>query len=95
MTPRQKAFALAEKLGATIEDASGPTCLHFNIDAPHAMTWKGDPGLHCLVATQERGFDTRGMWRDALDRMSDGVEPCEAGDKCDVCHDTDQGYGNE
>jgi hypothetical protein len=89
MTPRQKVFALAEKLGATIEDAGGPTWLHFNIDAPHGMTWKGDTGLHCLVAGQARGFDTRDMWRDALDRMSHGIEPCEAGDECDFCHDTD------
>lgn len=77
---RQKAQALAKKLGATI-DSDGK---EVNVEAPAGHTW-GNSDLHELV-NSPWGLQTKGdVWREAFERMQAGVKPCQNRPNCEWC----------
>lgn len=88
MSYAQQVKNLAKSLGAVIENGSGGGVWQYNIDAPQGYTWCSDHGLHSIVAWCYKGDRkwTEEMWKDALDRMEYGIEPCETKD-CEFCSD--------
>ncbi len=81
----------AKKYGATLDDQSvtggGRKLRQFTVDAPTGKVWACD-GIHGIFLTWYDGEDD-GHWRDevirdALERMSRGLDDCEDPD-CDVC----------
>lgn len=72
------------ELGGSFEEPHPPfydgQSYDMNVDAPVGQVWAGDD-LHCFVAL---GHTKPELWKDALDRMSMGVEPCTI-KECDTC----------
>ena len=74
MSTKQRVYALAKKLGATIEyDTEEP---HVYADAPALFCWSCDPGLHGLVGVPEDDETMADVWKDVLGRMNYGIEKC-------------------
>jgi hypothetical protein len=84
MTNRQKALALANELGATIDTlpSSRPRAgrgehdqrdFEVTVEAPNGCHWAD--GVHELVITAETASEG---WRQAIERMNAGVETCSA-----------------
>jgi hypothetical protein len=84
MTTKQQVLALVAELGGEIEIRKGDGPFEIIIDAPDGKLWASD-GLHCLVHSQWDDQPTIELWRDALERVRAGLEPCED-DECDYCH---------
>lgn len=86
MSTKAKAMAVAQRYGATVVDQSGVQEHYYCFDAPRGYIWKSD-GIHILVASQYRGpWGTASMWKDIIDRMEYGIEPCLDKD-CEFCND--------
>lgn len=76
MTSKQKVLKLAEELGAEVESGGEGSSFEITVDAPDGFHWKGD-GLHQLVESIWDNEKPESLWRDALERMQDGLEPCD------------------
>lgn len=74
MTKKQDVFALAEKIGATIEIETTEMSFIVRVEAPEGRHW--DSEIHEIVECQNRGFSTNYTWKCVLDRMECGTEPC-------------------
>jgi hypothetical protein len=85
----------AKKLGAYVEDSG----FDYQVGAPPGKVWSCSGDIHWLVVTWEDEGDPDEIARnkeeairDAIDRMSAGVEDCQIPD-CDVCHGEDESDG--
>jgi len=74
MTAKQEVFAMAEMIGANVEAGRDNTGFNIRVEAPKDNHW--DEGVHEIVAFQFSGFKTNELWREVLERMQEGTEPC-------------------
>lgn len=75
MTTQQKVNDLAAKLGATVEVRNETRHYEVLVQAPRGFHWA--EGIHELVASTTRGpWGYEDLWKDTLDRMAQGTEPC-------------------
>jgi len=79
MTAKQKVLKLAKELGAEVDYYGSGVHFEVTVDAPEGFHWA------CDVITQIVGSiwdeDTPAMiWKDVLERMEYGLEPCD--DEC-------------
>ena len=88
MTPKQRAQAVAKRLGATIEvnDPWSQDVMDVEAMAPDGFRWAGEE-IHGFVATAARG-GTGAAWTDLAERMeAAGLEPCPADCECKEAED--------
>jgi len=78
-TYRQRVHKLASEIGASVEIDKTDYNFCVRVEAPINNHW--DDGLHEIVESQNAGFNTSELWKDVLERMSEGVEPCN--DECE------------
>jgi len=74
ITAKQEVLELAKALGAEVEINKTYTSFEVLVMAPKNHHW--DEGVHELVESQYNGFDTRSLWKSALERMQEGIERC-------------------
>lgn len=89
MTPKQKVMALAKKLGATVEHEGDKKrgMFEVTVEAPPGHHWV-DEQVHELVCNRPwhvTGSPTTKVWEAILERMEDGIEPCN--DNCEWWED--------
>lgn len=82
MSNKQRVYALAAKLGATVEyDMTEP---HVYVDAPAGYCWSCDPGLHGIVGVPWDDETMADVWKDVLERVRFGIEKCNCGQCPDI-----------
>lgn len=77
---KNKAYRLAEELGATIvvnrvDDIEA--------EAPDGRCWGSDPWVHVLVASRWDDEPLSEVWKDLAQRMEHGVIECD----CQACRE--------
>lgn len=77
----------AKRHGATVHNNSGPRQYSYGLEAPKGTVWKSE-GLHEYIVWWYKGDPE---WKhapicDAIDRMSQGVEPCPDLESCEWCN---------
>jgi hypothetical protein len=75
---RKQVVARAARYGATVQEGEGIVF----VDAPTRQLWEAN-GCHVLAAAWEPG-EKPSAWRDLLERMDYGLEPCQD-EACDTC----------
>jgi hypothetical protein len=75
---RKQVMVRAARYGATVEESRGM----IYVDAPARQVWEAN-GCHVLAAAYEEG-EKQHAWRDLLERMDYGLEPCQDAE-CDTC----------
>lgn len=73
---RQNVIRIANRLQADVIIDDCWEELDVEIIAPAWHHWRCD-GVHALVGHQNDGEPRSAVWADLLDRMADGIEPCE------------------
>lgn len=85
MSYRQRAYAKAEAIGATIDD-DGWTLM---LDAPARKIFSGN-GTHCIAYDLTDGYtafgDTKPVWWYLIDDLKYGLEDCTIA-RCEICEE--------
>lgn len=75
---RRNVLKRAEEFNADVIIDGAWSELDVEIVAPEGHHWASD-GVHALVGHQNDDEKRPDVWRDLLERMEDGVEPCDRG----------------
>lgn len=76
MTPRQKVYALARQIGATMTELNNDGLVEVCATAPKGWHWVCS-GVFELVWSDTDGEPKAGAWIDLLERMLGGLDPCD------------------
>lgn len=77
MSSKQKVMTLATKLGVEVISSGRGVHFEITVEAPEGYCW--EEGLHEFVESIWDDQKPEDLWKDLLERMSDGVELCKEG----------------
>lgn len=74
-TTKQRALAIADQLGVTLDYGGMGTDFEITVDAPDGYHWASE--THQLVESIWDDQKPADLWKSIADRMSQGLEKCD------------------